>query len=204
MIPPFPPGIRIMARKKTRKRPYRLPPSTCIQLLHRSNPLHRMIPGLAEWKGFTRWDYVGGMIRRQLARDVRAMRAELGVDPDVFLQLVQEEHQTEEKAREELRTFLDQARGAYKHVARSRGHDGSIVDRPAALARLDPALLPGLDGVADELAHEWPQFFIGHGDELERRLFDLLAAGNPGKASWEESRERVLAMLRECQPAEAA
>lgn len=193
-----------MARQKTRKRPYRLPPSVCIQLLHRANPLHRMIPGLAAWQGLSRWDYVAGMIRRQLGRDARALRAELGVEPDVFLQLVQEEHRNEEKAREELRTFLDQARGAYKHVARSRGLDGSIVNSPAALARLDPALLPGLDGVADELAGEWPQFFIGHGDDLERRLFDLLAAGNPGKASWDEARERVLNMLRDCTQTAAA
>jgi hypothetical protein len=193
-----------MARKKTRKRPYRLPPSVCIQLLFRRNPLHRMIPGLAEWKGLSRWDYVDGMIRRQLGRDARAMRAELGVDPDVFLQLMQEEHQQAEAARAELQSFLDQARGTYKHVARSRGYDGSLVDKPVALCRLDPALLPGLDGVADELAAEFPQAFIGHGDDLERRLFDLLAAGNPGKASRDEARERVLTMLRECQPAEAA
>ena len=63
-----------------------------------------------------------------------------------------------------------------------------------AIGRIEDEL-PGLDIVADSMARSYPEHFHGQEDTAERRLLDLLIAGNPKAATEDEAYERALDLL---------
>lgn len=126
------------------------------------------------------------------AKIVKQARQE-GINSEHLHQLAAEMMEHDGAFTQEKRNMLRDARQALKRF----GGQGKALHLIAGRGDVDADSIKGLDDVAQEMAHNYPEFFRDRNQHDSDVLYAMLVAGEPGQMSETDAYEQALDYLRE-------